>query len=348
MEANPVSPKVAPPSPVLVTGANGFIGSALCRALREAGCDVRGLILQGTDAGVLGRMGVLYAQADICRPETLGEPLAGIRTVFHLAALARDWGPKRTFMRVNADGTRNVLEAAAGAGVRRFVHMSSLAVHRFSGHVDADESTPAQNRINGYCAAKIVAEGHVREYQSQGCLETTIIRPGAFIHGPGDTTVFVHLVPYLEGGKMMLLNRGRQLTCYSYVENLVEGMVLAASRPEAVGETFILTDDIKITIRELMEAMCAALEISPEFGSAPVWLARPVGWILEMLWKLARRPEPPPVHRYRANFAAKDFHFSCAKAKKVLGYRPSVPLQEGLRRTVEWYRMRNNPQEEPL
>jgi nucleoside-diphosphate-sugar epimerase len=343
-----VSQEVAPPSPVLVTGANGFIGSALCRALQQAGCEVRGLILQGTDAGVLRRLGVLYTQADICRPETLGEPLAGIRTVFHLAALARDWGPREAFMRVNADGARNVLEAAADAGVQRFVHMSTLAVHRFSGHVDADESTPAQNRINGYCAAKIVAEEHVREYQGRGRLETTIIRPGAFIHGPGDTTVFVHLVPYLERGRMMLINRGRQLTCYSYVENLVAGMILAASRPEAVGETFILTDDIKITIRGLMEAICAALEIPPEFGSAPAWLARPAGWILEMLWKLARRPEAPPVHRYRANFAAKDFHFSCQKAKNVLGYRPSVPLEEGLRRTVEWYRMRNSLQEEPL
>ena len=342
-----MSPADAPPSPVLVTGANGFIGSALCRALQQAGCEVRGLILRGTDAGVLEQMEVPYTAADICDPATLGEPLSGIRTVFHLAALARDWGPWKLFMRVNADGARNVLEAAAGAGVTRFVHMSTLAVHKFSGHVDADEGTPATNRINGYCAAKIVAEGHVKEFQSAGRLETTIIRPGAFIHGPGDTTVFIHLVPYLEQGKLMLINRGRQLTCYSYVENLVGGMMLAASRPEAVGETFILTDDIKITMRELMEAVCAALEVPAKFGSSPAWLARSAGWILEILWKAARRPEAPPVHRYRANFAAKDFHFSCEKAKKVLGYRPAVPLQNGLNRAVRWYRTRNNPQEGP-
>ncbi len=342
-----MSQKVAPPSPVLVTGANGFIGSALCRALQKAGCQVRGLVLPGTDTGVLTRMGVPHTQADICRPETLVEPLEGIRTVFHLAALARDWGPKKAFMRVNADGVRNVLEASAVSGVDRFVHMSTLAVHEFSGHVDADESTPARNRINGYCAAKIVAEEHVREYQDRGRLETTVIRPGAIIHGPGDTTVFVHLAPYLQRGKLVLINQGRQLTCYSYVENLAAGMVLAASSPEAAGETFILTDDIKITIRDLMEAICTALEIPLKLGSAPAWLARPAGWILEMLWKLARRPEAPPVHRYRANFAARDFHFSCQKAKNVLGYRPSVPLEEGLRRTVEWYRMLNNPQEGP-
>ena len=342
-----MSPTDAPPSPVLVTGANGFIGSALCRALQQAGCEVRGLILRGTDAGVLERMGVRYTAADICDPATLGEPLSGIQTVFHLAALARDWGPWKLFMQVNADGARNMLEAAAGAGVKRFVHMSTLAIHKFSGHVDADESTPAANRINGYCAAKIVAEQHVKEFQEAGRLETTIIRPGAFIHGPGDTTVFIHLVPYLEQGKLMLINRGRQLTCYSYVENLVGGMVLAASRPEAVGETFILTDDIKITIRELMEAVCAALEIPPKFGSSPAWLALPVGWILEKLWKLARRPEAPPAHRYRVNFAARDFHFTCAKAKKVLGYQPAVSLEEGLSRAVEWYRTRNNPQEGP-
>lgn len=342
MEKEPVSPPAVPLSPVLVTGANGFIGSALCRALQQAGCEVRGLILRGTDAGVLEEMGVQYTAADICDPATLVEPLAGVRTVFHLAALARDWGPWKLFMRVNADGARNVLQAAADAGVQRFVHMSTLAVHEFSGHVDADESTPATNRINGYCAAKIVAEQHVKEFQSSGRLETTIIRPGAIIHGPGDTTVFIHLVPYLEQGRMMLINRGRQVICYSYVENLVEGMVLAAARPEAVGETFILTDDIKITIRELMEAICAALDISPRFGSSPAWLAISAGWILEKLWKLARRPQAPPVHRYRANFAARDFHFSCEKAKKVLGYRPAVPLQKGLNNAVRWYRTRVN------
>jgi nucleoside-diphosphate-sugar epimerase len=337
-----MSPATAPPSPVLVTGANGFIGSALCRALLQAGCEVRGLILHKTDAGVLEQMGVPYTAADICDPATLKEPLSGVQTVFHLAALARDWGPWKLFMRINADGARNVLQAAADAGVKRFVHMSTLAVHEFSGHVDADESTPATNRINGYCAAKIVAEQHVHEFQEKGRLETTIIRPGAIIHGPGDTTVFIHLVPYLEQGRMMLINRGRQLTCYSYVENLVGGMVLAASRPEGVGETFILTDDIKITIRELMEAICAALEISPRFGSSPAWLARSAGWVLEMLWKLARRPQAPPVHRYRANFAARDFHFSCAKAKKVLGFQPAVPLQKGLNNAVRWYRTRVN------
>ncbi len=323
---------------VLVTGANGFIGSALSEALVEAGCEVQGLILEGTDPGPLTRLGVPVFAGDICKPESLVEPLRGVETVFHLAALAKDWGPWALFMAINADGTRNVLEAARDAGITRFVHMSSLAIHAFSGHVDADESTVAGNDINGYCTSKIVAESMVQRARTLGWFETTIIRPGAIIVGPGDTTAFIHLAPVLEKGGLPLAGEGSQLTCYSYVQNLTEGMILAAVRPEGAGQTFILTDDRMITIRAYLTAVCDALGAPANFRSVPVWLAEAAGWTLEALWKLARRPEPPPIHRYRVGIVARDFHFSCSKAKRVLGYRPRVALAEGLERTVEWYR----------
>lgn len=327
-----------PASPVLVTGANGFIATHLCRALRAAGCAVRGLILDGTDPAAISAMGVEVHTGDILRPDTLAAPVRGARTVFHLAALARDWGRWADFWAVNAEGTRNVLEAAAAAGVERLVHMSSLAVHPFSGHLDADEQTPATNRINGYCASKAEAERMVAGYQRAGRLQATVIRPGAVILGPGDTTTFDKLAPYLERGRLVLIDKGRQTICYSYVENLAGGMLLAAARPEGAGETFIITDDLHISMRALMTAACEALDVAPRFGSVPALLARAGGWTLEMLWRLGRRPNPPPVHRYRVGIAARDFHFSCEKAKRMLGYQPRIPLDEGLARTASWYR----------
>jgi nucleoside-diphosphate-sugar epimerase len=256
----------------------------------------------------------------------------------HLAALARDWGRRSLFMAINASGTRNVLDAAAAAGVQRFIHMSSLAIHSFSGHHDADESTPADNHINGYCSSKIAAEKMVRDTQAEGKLETTIIRPGAIIHGPGDTTAFSLLAAFLEKNRMMLVSGGRQLTCYSYAENLARGMILAAASREGIGETFILTDDLRITMREYVTAVYHALGLPAEFISVPAPLARVAGWTLEMLWKLAGAKNPPVVHRYRVGLVARDFHFSCEKAKRVLGYYPEISFEEGLDRTAGWYR----------
>jgi nucleoside-diphosphate-sugar epimerase len=158
-----------------------------------------------------------------------------------------------------------------------------------------------------------------------------------FVLGPGDTTVLVKMAPYLEKGRLVLVAGGRQVTCYSYVENLAAGMVLAAAHPAGAGETFILTDDTRIAVRELMTRISEALGYPPKFGSVPVPMARAGGWVLEMLWRLFGRRNPPPAHRYRVGIAARDTHFSCGKAKRVLGYRPAIPLDEGLRRMASWY-----------
>ncbi len=322
---------------VLVTGACGFIGSTLCRALIEAGNEVRGLDLPGAGTRGLDEIGVQLFEGNICKPDSLVEPFAGVETVFHLAALASDWGRRSLFMAINAQVTGNALQAAETAGVQRFVQMSSLAIHSFSGHYDADESTPADNHINGYCSSKIAAEKMVQDAQAAGKFECTIIRPGAIIHGPGDTTSFTQLADFLEKNRMMLVGGGRQLTCYSYAENLARGMIMAAAAPAGAGETFILTDDLKISMREYMTAMYRALGLPARFVSIPTPLARTAGWTLEMLWKLAGAKNSPPANRYRVGLVSRDFHFCCEKAKLVLGYHPEIPFEEGLNRTARWY-----------
>ncbi|RME28440.1 MAG: NAD-dependent epimerase/dehydratase family protein [Deltaproteobacteria bacterium] len=323
---------------VLVTGAGGFIGSTLCRLLLEAGCKrVAGLDLAHCPDDLAGCLE--WYGGDITVPESCRAAFEGAELVFHLAALASDWAPRRVFWRVNALGTANVVKLCRRAGVRRLVHMSTLAIHPFSGWRDADESTPVGNRVNGYCTSKAEAEKIVLGANGDG-LETTAIRPGAIIHGPGDTTAFVKLAPVVERGRMPLVGGGRALVCYSDARNLARGLVLAATSPAVAGEVFIVTDDVRITLREYLQAVAAELGTDLRLVSVPGPVASAAAWTMELAWKLAGARRPPPLHRYRVGLFARDFHFGCEKAKRLLGWRPIIPFGQSIKDTANWYKNR--------
>ena len=320
----------------LVTGANGFIGSTLVRRLLRDGHQVRALTHRVDDR--LAGLPVTCVRGDVCTPETLPPAFQDVELVFHLAARPTDWGPRALFFRINAEGTRNVIEASVAAGAKRLVLLSSLAVHRFTGHVDADESTPADQEKYAYGASKVEAERLVRAAHTSGRIQATIVRPGVVVHGPGDATTFSLMAPMFERGRWAHVRRGRSLLCYSYVDSLVDGLLLIAATPQAAGETLILTDDLKLSWAEYADTIIRAFGQRPRLSSFPVPLARVAGWSAEMLFRLVRAKNPPPITDYRTALVSRDFHFTCAKAKALLGYRPRVGFEEGIRRTVEWYR----------
>jgi nucleoside-diphosphate-sugar epimerase len=323
---------------VLVSGGNGFIGSALVERLLREGCNLRCLVHRSSE--LLDGLDVELFQGSLSQPENLERACKGTDVVYHLAGSGRagDWGSRKWFFACNADGTRNMLDAAVKAGVGRFVHMSSLAVHRFTGHTDADESVPADQQKYAYGASKVEAERHVRQAQLEGKIESVILRPGVVVFGPRDETAFVHMAPLLEKGRWTHVKGGSPLVCYSYVDNLVKGLLLAGKHPAAAGETFIITDDLSLSWKELIFGVIAAFGAREKTFSFPAPLARAAGISMEAAFKLVRSRKPPPITDYRTALVSRDFHFSCAKAKQVLGYSPEVRFEEGLRRTVEWYR----------
>lgn len=323
---------------VLVTGANGFIGSELVRRLLGQGHQVRCLChrsrdrLQGLEADLV--------QGSINDPADLPAAVEGVEVIFHLAGSGRagDWGPRKWFFEQNAEGTKNLLDAAIPAQVRRFVQVSSLAVHRFTGHLDADEDTPADQEKYAYGASKLAAERHVRKARDENLIETVVVRPAVVVFGPGDTTAFIHMAPMLEKGRWTHVKGGRPFLCYTYVSNLVDGLLLAGTHRQAAGETFNITDDMQIRWKEFISSVVHSFEVRERVMSFPVPVARAAGITLEAVFKLFRTRNPPPITDYRTALVSRDFHFSCAKAKKIMGYRPGVSFHEGLRRTVDWYR----------
>jgi nucleoside-diphosphate-sugar epimerase len=321
---------------VLVTGAGGFIGSMLAKRLVAGGHDVRCLVHHARER--LLTLNAKLVQGDVTSPETLKPAVTGVDVVFHLAARASDWGSRELFMRINAGGTQNMLDAAVASGVKRFVLLSSLAVHRFIGYVDADETTPADQDRYPYGASKVAAERAVTAARDAGRIATTIVRPGAVIHGPEDTTSFIRMAPLLKKGSWVHVGGGKPLMCYSYVENLADGLILAGTLPQGIGETFVITDDFRMTWATYVSALMKAFQVREKSFSVPVPIARAAGIVTEMLFRLVRATNPPDINDYTTALVSRDFHFSCEKAKRMLGYRPSVPFEEGLRRTVEWYR----------
>jgi len=322
---------------VLVTGGNGFIGSALVKRLVAGGAAVRCLVHRSAE--LLEGLPVEQCPGSITDPASLQKAVEVVELVYHLAGSGKagDWGSKDWFFQVNAVGTRNLVEAAVRAGTRRLVLASSLAVHRFSGHVDADEHTPANQMRYAYGASKAEAERTVLQAGGQKRLEVSVVRPGVVVLGPEDTTAFIHMAPMLKKGRWTHVAGGKPLTCYSYVDNLVDGILLAGSRAEAVGEIFNITDDLRLSWKELISKLFEAFGVRERPMNFPVWVARLAGPLFEGVYKIVRSKTPPPITDYRTALVSDDFHFSCDKAKRLLGYRPSVPLEEGLRRTVEWY-----------
>jgi nucleoside-diphosphate-sugar epimerase len=320
---------------ILVTGANGFIGSALVKRLLQEGHRVRCLVHRASER--LQSLDVDLIHGSVTEPDGLKEALVDIELVYHLAARASDWGSRKLFFEINATGTQNVLDAAIEAKAKRFVLMSSLAVHSFDGYVDADEMIPANQSKYAYGASKVAAEKITRVAHLAGDIETTIVRPGLVIFGPEDTTAFVYMAPMLKKGRWTHVKRGKPLLCYSYVENLADGLLLAGISPQAAGETFVITDDLKLSWRAFISQVIDAFGVKERSMSFPAPVARVAGWSLEMIWRLFRMKDPPPITDYRTVLVSNDFHFGCEKAKSILGYKPQVDLSEGLRRTVEWY-----------
>ncbi|HUX98136.1 MAG TPA: NAD-dependent epimerase/dehydratase family protein [Candidatus Deferrimicrobium sp.] len=324
----------------LITGANGFIGSNLAKKLLEANHKVRGLILQGTDESNLDELGdaVEKVYGDITDFNSIKPHLNGVDVVIHLAGLVTDWGPEKLFQKVNVEGSKNMLDASVEAGVKRFVFMSSLTVHGFKGFQNNDEITPYAP-YNAYARSKLAVEELLNAYFQQGKIETVIVRPGFTIFGPKDRMFSFEVYSRIEKGKSFpVVKKGDVLMCYSYVENLVDGLILVGTHPKAAGQTYIISDGPFISFQEFLEKMYASCEHKLKLTSIPTPLAIAGAGILEVLYKLVRSKKGPLITLYRVKVIATDLAFTNEKVVHDLGYEAAVDLEEAFKRTYSWYK----------
>jgi nucleoside-diphosphate-sugar epimerase len=321
---------------LLITGASGFIGSHVADALGRAGHRVRAMVRPTSRLDLLRQAPVEIVVGDVTEASSLAQAMRGVHVVVHVAALAADWGPYEAFWRANVLGTRNVLRAASQTGVRRLVHISSTAVHGFGGFRHADESAPQPRTIWPYCQTKQVAEREVFEFSRREGLEVCVLRPGN-VFGPRDHTFFEKYADVLMRGQGACVGGGRAWTCPTYVQNLVDAIVLACFEPRAAGEAYIITDGLGIDWRTFTDKCADALRVPRPRLSVPFWPAYAAATLMETAYRSLGIAQAPLLTRYRVCNGGRDYHFSIEKARRALGFEPRVGLDEALERTAEWY-----------
>lgn len=322
---------------VLVTGANGFVGAMLCRKLIERGDEVVGLIRKTSDLSLLEHVSIQRVVGSLEDQDSLRRAVRKVQVVYHAAAAVSDWGALEMFRRINVEGTRSLIEAAVEAGVKRFLYVSSIAVHSFIGTSNLDETAPQLPTIFPYAKSKREAEKLVLAYHRQKKIQVTIVRPGD-IFGPGDRVALLKMAPLLEKGIMGTINGGRALGAFAYVENLADGMILAGTRSEAIGQAYVITDGIKLTWKQYFEKLTDVLGVHQPWYSINGHLAYGLVSVLEWIYRMLRIRSRPLLTRYVVRHMMGDFHFRIDKAKRELGYQPRVDIDEAIRRTAEWYK----------
>jgi len=328
---------------VLVTGAGGFIGGYLLKKLLAAGHKVRGLALDEADAARIRRAGdVDVTFGDITDVEPLRAAAQGAEAVIHAAARVSDWGTWPQFEAVTVRGTQNMLQAAAEAGVGRFLLFSSTAVYprMARGAPPMDENSPyagPDNPWGFYGRAKILAEAEALRYQREGRLGVTIIRPVS-IYGPGDHTFFPRITRYLRGPTAAWVGSHNPFVPFLYVTDAAEGAMLAGTSEKAVGQIYTLGPDPEFRLREFLGAICRELDIRRPRFTVPYALASALGNLSEGWARLVRAREAPSLSRTSVFLMSQDQRFDVSKARRDLGWQSQVSMEEGVRLTAEWMR----------
>jgi nucleoside-diphosphate-sugar epimerase len=297
-----------------LTGSRGFIAGALAARLRADGWEVDGVDLPD----------------DVSSPGPWQVRADGASLVIHTAALVTNMAGLDRAWRVNVLGTRRALDAAVAGGASRFVHLSSVRAFSDLGFPDGvDESWPVRVDGNPYVDTKIASEQVVLQAHAAGEIACTVVRPGD-VYGPGSRPWTLLPLELIRARRFVLPAMGRGVFTPVYVDDLVDGILLAAASEAGAGQVFTLTGGEGVTTREFFGAYARML------GRRGVWVApTPVGIALSAgVWAAARgRTEVRPQSM---RYLARRGTYSIEKARRVLGYEPAVDLAEGMARTEAW------------
>jgi nucleoside-diphosphate-sugar epimerase len=274
---------------------------------------------------------------DICDAGAARALCAGADVVAHTAAVVREHGPRALFQRVNVDGADQIARAARAQGARRFIHLSSVMVYGFTYPRLVDEEGPLRGENNPYCETKIEGERAVRRHHQPGTFDVTVIRPGD-VYGPGSVPWVVRPFDLLRSGLFVLPSGGRGIVNHVYVDNLVDLLLLSLER-DASG-VFTVTDGIETTCMDFFTPIARAAG-RRSIPAAPASVLRTTFALVKGASALVGRE--PPAAPSTVDYLMRPHLYSIEKARRELGYVPSVRLDEGMRTVIRWLAQYGKP-----
>lgn len=320
-----------------VTGAGGFIGRQLLPELVAAGHTVTALLLPNESS--TGLADVAVVRGDITVEEGLSDLVVGHDAVVHLAGAV---GYGQTFdhcRKLNVGGTGNIARAAVESGVRRFVHMSSVAVYGRVAGVRIVESSPMRKIGDPYGDTKIDAEKIVGDLAKRGELNLTIIRP-TVVYGPGDDKFLPKLVENLRAGRARVIGDGENQVDAIHVNDTVRFLTRVLVDERTVGGIYNLNNPDNPTWNELVSEVAAAIGVPPPRGRLPYVVAMAVAIAMESAARL--RGGTPRLTRYAVRVVGRPYHYVADRARDELGFEPRIDMRTAI--VDEVARMRRQTQ----
>jgi len=328
---------------VLVTGGAGFIGSHLSESLLEQGRHVNVLIRKREYSSIekdtlmdIKAKGGNILYGDLRNIRSLHASVKGMECIYHLGAVSRPMRIlSKEYYENSALGTKNILIAARSAKIKRFIHVSTVSVLGISpdGHPLAeDDYQPTDLQ---YATSKLVGEKLALEYCHSFKIPVVVIRP-CLSYGPRCLVRLV-MFKFIRKRLFPLFNNGQAKMEFLYVDNVIQALLLAERNSHIDGEIFNITDGQSYRLIDVVRTIANALNVPSPNISLPTTFGVGMGYIAEIISSIFGMY--PPFSHTAADWMSRDRNvYDCSKAKKLLGYTPSVTLKEGVRHSIEWYK----------
>ncbi|MBW4499549.1 MAG: NAD-dependent epimerase/dehydratase family protein [Scytonema hyalinum WJT4-NPBG1] len=316
---------------LLISGIGGFIGLRTAELAIAKGIKVSGLQDSSDKNKKAQNLGAKVIYGNVTDPATAQMACQGVDIVLHTAEIAKEGGSLDQFREINVSGTINMAQAAKNAGVKTFVHISSVLVYGFNYPDRVTEDGPLCGEKNAYCQTKIEAEKALLELNDPANFGIIILRPGD-VYGPGSIPWIVRPLVMMRQRLFAYANEGRGVINHTYIDNLIDAIFLAIEK-ETYGEIFNVTDGQETTWKDYFTRLA-------DMAGLPAPFSLPKD---ELKLFLQLRYQGQKLFRKQADilpevvdFMTRPYAYSITKAQKLLSYQPTVDLEEGMRRTQEW------------
>ncbi len=325
--------------PALVTGSTGLLGSHLCEVLHREGCPVRALVRDEAGARLVTELGAVPVRRDVTDPASLTEAAAGCAQIFHAAGAIGADTDVEAFRAVNVRGTAHVVEAARVAGAR-LVHVSSTAVfgqQRWDlAPVDEDTPVPELPVHDGYGRSKQEAEAVVLEACARGRVWAAVVRPPV-MYGRRDRQFAPRVGPVLERGLFPLFGGGQTTLSLVHARSVAEGAVLAGGADRPAGRVYHLTEDVPITVEELVRWAGEGLGRRIWAPRLPRALGAAALGALAVGLRLTGRGEVARYAGATLDVLTRGNPFACRRAREELGWMPTTRPAVGVPDAFRWW-----------